>query len=259
MLRFFGIVILLVFAHMNISSQDLNALWKQYEEAVSKDMPRDQIKTLDSIIELAAKKKQYGHLLKARLKHVDAVTSITPDSLESEVKVMVEEEKKLTANQPALAAVYQSVLGKVYTSNPTLDENSTDIAKDYFAKSLSNPSLLASVKAAEFDPLFDKGDDSKYFNNDLLSVLAMQTSDFALLSDVYAKQGNREAACIAEAFELKRQLDVYEDNKLGADMKSVAVSLMFRDDNKTLTDADIKDSYDKILDRLAKNYNAKLR
>ena len=198
---------------MNISSQDLNALWKQYEEAVSKDMPRDQIKTLDSIIELAAKKKQYGHLLKARLKHVDAVTSITPDSLESEVKVMVEEEKKLTANQPALAAVYQSVLGKVYTSNPTLDENSTDIAKDYFAKSLSNPSLLASVKAADFDPLFDKGDDSKYFNNDLLSVLAMQTSDFALLSDVYAKQGNREAACIAEAFELKRQLDVYEDNK----------------------------------------------
>ena len=91
MRRFFGIVILLVFAHMNMSSQDLNALWKQYEEAVSKDLPRDQIKTLDSIIELAAKKQQYGHLLKARLLHVDAVTSITPDSLESEVKVLVEE------------------------------------------------------------------------------------------------------------------------------------------------------------------------
>lgn len=198
---------------MNISSQDLNALWKQYEEAVSKDLPRDQIKTLDSIIELAAKKQQYGHLLKARLLHVDAVTSITPDSLESEVKVLVEEEKKTAANQPALAAVYQSVLGKVYTENSSLGENSQDIAKDYFAKSLSNPSLLASKKAADFDPLFEKGDDSKYFNNDLLSVLAMQTGDFALLRDVYAKQGNREAACIADAFGLRQQFDTFGTNK----------------------------------------------
>ncbi|MBO4242237.1 MAG: phenylalanine--tRNA ligase subunit beta [Clostridiales bacterium] len=53
--------------------------------------------------------------------------------------------------------------------------------------------------------------------------------------------------------------DVYEDDKLGENVKSVAVSLIFRDDNKTLTDADIKDPYDKILDKLSKNYNAKLR
>ena len=53
--------------------------------------------------------------------------------------------------------------------------------------------------------------------------------------------------------------DVYESEKLGENMKSVAVSLIFRDDNKTLTDADIKDSYDKILERLEKNCGAKLR
>ncbi|MBQ4270775.1 MAG: phenylalanine--tRNA ligase subunit beta [Clostridiales bacterium] len=53
--------------------------------------------------------------------------------------------------------------------------------------------------------------------------------------------------------------DVYEDDKLGDNVKSVAVSLIFRDDSKTLADADIKDPYDKILDKLSKNYNAKLR
>ena len=53
--------------------------------------------------------------------------------------------------------------------------------------------------------------------------------------------------------------DVYEDDKLGDNVKSVAVSLIFRDDAKTLADADIKDPYDKILDKLSKNYNAKLR
>ena len=71
---------------MNLSSQTLDALWKRHAEAVSKDLPRTQIEVLDSIIDLATTQKQYGHLIKAQLKHVEAVTAITPDSLESEVK-----------------------------------------------------------------------------------------------------------------------------------------------------------------------------
>ena len=86
--------------------------------------------------------------------------------------------------------------------------------------------------------------------------------DIAVMVDKSVPVGEIIKTCKSAGGKLLKEVeffDVYEDNKLGADMKSVAVSLMFRDDNKTLTDADIKDSYDKILDRLAKNYNAKLR
>ena len=53
--------------------------------------------------------------------------------------------------------------------------------------------------------------------------------------------------------------DVYEDAKLGDGMKSVAVSLIFRDDSKTLSDADIKAPYDNIIAKLEKQYDAHLR
>ena len=188
---------------MNLSSQTLDALWKRHAEAVSKDLPRTQIEVLDSIIDLATTQKQYGHLIKAQLKHVEAVTAITPDSLESEVKRLVETEKAAAKQQPLLAAVYQSVLGQVYQRNSELDEHSDEIAKDYIAKSLSNPSLLASTKAGDFVPLLVKGSDSRYFNDDLLSVLAFAVSKYDLLQEYYERQGNRQAACIAAAYHLR--------------------------------------------------------
>ena len=188
---------------MNLSSQTFDALWKRHAEAVSKDLPRTQIEVLDSIIDLATAQKQYGHLIKAQLKHVEAVTAITPDSLESEVKRLVETEKAAAKQQPLLASVYQSVLGQVYQHNSELDEHSDEIAKDYIAKSLSNPSLLASTKAGDFVPLLVKGSDSRYFNDDLLSVLAFAVSKYDLLQEYYERQGNRQAACIAAAYHLR--------------------------------------------------------
>jgi len=53
--------------------------------------------------------------------------------------------------------------------------------------------------------------------------------------------------------------DVYEDSKLGDNKKSVAVSLIFRDDTKTLADTDIQAPYDAILAKLEKTYDAHLR
>ena len=86
--------------------------------------------------------------------------------------------------------------------------------------------------------------------------------DIAVMVDKSVPVGEIIKTCKSAGGKLLKEVeffDVYEDAKLGNDMKSVAVSLMFRDDNKTLTDADIKESYDKILDKLAKNYDAKLR
>ena len=53
--------------------------------------------------------------------------------------------------------------------------------------------------------------------------------------------------------------DVYQDDKLGIGLKSVAISLVFRADDKTLSDEDIRKDIDNIVDRLSSKLGAKLR
>ena len=122
---------------------------------------------------------------------------------------LAEQEKALSKKQAILAAVYQSVLGTVYRENPSLDENYMTISKEYFAKSLSNPELLAAARTGNWTPLLVKQTDSKYFDDDLLSVLAFQADNFPMLYDYYEAHGKREAACLVAAFMLRDKADNY--------------------------------------------------
>ena len=200
----FCLLFLGVILSMNIFSQSYDQLWKQYSTAESKDQPRTQIEVLQKIISKAQNERQYGQLLKAELKNVQCVTSITPDSLTSELARLVEQEKIAAASDPLLAAIYQSVLGNVYQFNSSLDEQSAQISRDYFRQSLSNPALLASHQVSEFVPLLTKGSDSKYFNNDLLHVLGIYADDYQTLHDYYESVGMLDAACLT-ACELQRK------------------------------------------------------
>ena len=53
--------------------------------------------------------------------------------------------------------------------------------------------------------------------------------------------------------------NVYEDEKLGKDVKAVAISLTFRSPEKTLADSDISDDISRILSKLEEKCGAKLR
>ena len=53
--------------------------------------------------------------------------------------------------------------------------------------------------------------------------------------------------------------DIYRNEKIGKNKKSVAYSLIFRDSNKTLSDEDVNPIMDKIIEALNKEYNAELR
>lgn len=53
--------------------------------------------------------------------------------------------------------------------------------------------------------------------------------------------------------------DVFEDERLGASKKSVALTTVYRSSDKTLTDSDIRESIEKIIARLKKQYGAELR
>ena len=53
--------------------------------------------------------------------------------------------------------------------------------------------------------------------------------------------------------------DVYEGEKIDADKKSVAISIVLRNKEKTLDEKEIKTAIDKILTTISKDYNGEIR
>jgi phenylalanyl-tRNA synthetase beta chain len=56
-----------------------------------------------------------------------------------------------------------------------------------------------------------------------------------------------------------RLFDVYEGKGIDPKRKSLALGLTFRDQSRTLSDSDVNESVDQVIDLLEKNYNAELR
>ena len=182
-------------------------LWKQYERAQQKDLPKTSMNVLKKIITKAKADKRYGHLLKAELLHGSLASQVSPDSLTVEVERLVANMQKAEKQDPVLAAVYQSSLGRLYRENERLSDNSKELSEEYYRKSLSHPDLLAAHKASEYVPMVIEGIDSKIFGNDLLHVLGMEAEAYGMLHDYYQKRNNRPAACITALLRVRQDRD----------------------------------------------------
>lgn len=86
--------------------------------------------------------------------------------------------------------------------------------------------------------------------------------DIAIVVKESARAGDM-LDCIQKAggktLEEARLFDVYRGEKLGAGKKSVAYALTFRAADRTLTDAEIQNSMDKILKALETGFGAEIR
>ena len=60
-------------------------LWKQFDIAMAKDLPKTGIGILEQIKHKAIAERAYGHLLKASLGKAGLQVSISPDSLQNEL------------------------------------------------------------------------------------------------------------------------------------------------------------------------------
>ncbi len=80
------------------------------------------------------------------------------------------------------------------------------------------------------------------------------TRDISLVADKNLMIGTMEAAIIKRGGKLLEScnlFDIYEGEQVGADKKSVAFSLVFRANDRTLSDTEINEVMDKILAELA--------
>ena len=86
--------------------------------------------------------------------------------------------------------------------------------------------------------------------------------DIAIVVDENVEVGQIEKVITKKAkklLESAKLFDIYRDEKLGKDKKSVAYSLIFRDKNKSLSDEEINPIMEDIIKELEKTLNAELR
>jgi len=178
--------------------QTYNQLWKQADEAEQKDLPRTQYDILMKIVAKAQKEGQYGQLMAAELAGSRVMATIAPDSLAPAVERMADRWQQ--TEDPALKAVYGVVLRRIYATNSRLEQHdSPTVTLD-----AETCAKLAAVKAAAYKPLTVEGRDSRWFDDDMLSVVGYELQDYAPLHDYYQQSGNRVATMMT-ALELLRQ------------------------------------------------------
>lgn len=86
--------------------------------------------------------------------------------------------------------------------------------------------------------------------------------DIAVIVDEKVEVGQIEKVVTKKAKKLLESMqlfDIYRNEKLGENKKSVAYSLIFRDKNKTLSDEEINGMMENIVSELEKTLGAELR
>ena len=209
--RFITFLMLVAAMPFTLFGQSYSALWKKAREAENKDLPQTQYDIIQKIVRKAEKEKAYGQLLKAELKGSQVMMAISTDSLTPAVERI--RQRAEAAKDEALKIVYQTVLWKVCSSNSNIKiEARKPVLDEHICQ------ILGDIKETAYDPFVISGDDSRYFNDDLLSVVGYELRDFEPMYNHYKKVGNRKAACLtgAEAFKydyykLSELLSQYQD------------------------------------------------
>ena len=178
-----------------MNAQTYTGLWKQVNEAVENDLPQTEQKLLAQIAEKAERDHDYGQMMKAEMQMARSMSSVAPDSLEPAVERL---KARLEAcDDAAQRAIYCTVLGCLYETIPALDsDRHNEIAAHYYDQAMAEPALLAEVKATQYVPFVVSGADSRFFGDDLLSVVGYETRRFRVLNEYYTRTGNRRAALL---------------------------------------------------------------
>lgn len=221
------VVCLMALSNLQMMAQGYTTLWKQVSDAQEKDLPQTELDVLGKIATKAASERAYGHLLKAQLRRAAVQTQIAPDSADVELdRVKASLAKAEKDGNRVLAAVWQSVLGRIYkdksngngyrfgADDPNMAEYK-QLSADYYRKSMEPVEQLAKQSAKGYEPALVEGTDSHIFGGDLLHVLGFEAEEYQLLNDWYQNHENRRAACICAYYQTQKDrfADVNEVRK----------------------------------------------
>ena len=205
MKRILTILLLSVLA-LGMSAQgDYTSLWKQCENAQKKDQPKTALSAVRKIEAKAEKEKHYGHLFAALFTEKNLLGEISRDSIAPMEKRMEAKYQELSKIAPVGACLYRvaTIKNKKGIVDSLLYHTSPEIVNE----------LTKENGTLKYIPFIEKGADSKYFNHDLISLIAYSLNDYEPLVRFYSEKGNRKAACIAASLMLKNLNTSSSDNE----------------------------------------------
>lgn len=191
---------------LGLSAQgDYASLWKQCDKAMYTDQPKTALSVAKKIEAKAEKEKHYGHLFAALYTEKELLQEISRDSIVPMEKRMEAKYQELSKTAPIAACLYHiaSVKNKKGLVDSLLYHTSSEIVNE----------LTKENGTLKYVPFIEKGADSKYFNHDLISLIAYSLSDYEPLIRFYTEKGNRKAACIASALMLENLKTSSSDNE----------------------------------------------
>lgn len=163
--RIFSLVLLLVLA-VTLQAQTYDQFWKNVEQMKQKDLPKSVIAEAQRIYDKAKKERNVPQMMKAYLTMMDSRGSITPDSIQVDVKGL-EEWAEASSTQVQDKAVLYSILGGICIRDDFEKGNR------YLHLSLKDSLKLVDYSADKLVPMVKSGETSQlYFDNNLYDLLA---------------------------------------------------------------------------------------
>ena len=169
-------------------AQSFTSLWKQVKTAEDKDQPKSALAAIEKIERKAEKGQDYGNLLAALMKEMVLQREISPDSLKEAQARLKTRQMKWRENgrgvEAALADLCYVRYANVSWKN---DDKQNEQWIDSLLSSPDSALYRKAGKAHEYLPLIVKGEDSRYFNNDLLSLIILTDDKGKKTTDLLEK------------------------------------------------------------------------
>lgn len=228
----------LLLAGTPLAAQSYQKLWKETETYQKKDMPKSVIQLADKIYRKAERERNFPQMLCAFSVRMDARKRVSADSAYIDLSHL--EQWAVKERQPVQKSLLYMMVGnmcsdmagyanrsdkKVEASRPqSYSEWTSDMFVDRAAEADSicfvQMELLGSTGIKGYEVLIEKGEESRYFDHDLLSlvmhnILFRADKDHAvpLLDRVIAYYDSKKRMDAALLFKAERVMLQYDDNE----------------------------------------------
>lgn len=228
MKKLLSIIAISLLLAIELPAQTFSSLWAQVDKASKQDRPKTTLVALRQVESKAVKEKQYGHLIASLFSQIIYQQQISADSVSNTIARIQTNATRLRKSDRIASLMFYVAMREMENSNG-LKIDSLGLYNAYrgFGKKNEGKSLVAELLAdktvaaqltrhdavKDFTPLVLQREGSRYFNHDLISLIASTFDDYEPLIDYYLQSGNRKAACIASARMLGNSIDGYRSDK----------------------------------------------
>ena len=228
MKKLLSIIAISLLLAIELPAQTFSSLWAQVDKASKQDRPKTTLVALRQVESKAVKEKQYGHLIASLFSQILYQQQISADSVSNTIARIQTKATQLRKSDRIASLMFYVAMREMENSNG-LKIDSLGLYNAYrgFGKKKEGKSLVAELLAdktvaaqltrhdavKDFTPLVLQREGSRYFNHDLISLIASTLDDYEPLIDYYLQSGNRKAACIASARMLGNSIDGYRGDK----------------------------------------------